>query len=96
MSQFPQALYRAPGVEKTDLGMFTTALVANEDQREAHLANGWHESQEGALAEAEKAAAQPTRAELEQRATELGLKFDGRTTDAKLAAAIEAKLKDAA
>lgn len=32
--------------------------------------------------------APPTRAELEQKATELGIKFDGRTTDKKLAAKI--------
>ena len=37
--------------------------------------------------------AKPTRAELEQKATELGLKFDGRTSDRKLSDAIEAKLK---
>lgn len=32
--------------------------------------------------------APPTRAELEQKANELGIKFDGRTTDKKLAAKI--------
>lgn len=32
--------------------------------------------------------APPTREELEQKATELGIKFDGRTTDKKLAAKI--------
>ena len=37
--------------------------------------------------------APPTRAELEAKATELGLKFDGRTTDRKLLAAIDAALK---
>lgn len=38
--------------------------------------------------------APPTRDELERKATELGIKFDGRTSDKKLSAAIEAKLKD--
>lgn len=38
---------------------------------------------------------QPTREELETKATELGLKFDGRTTDRKLAEAILEKLKAA-
>lgn len=37
----------------------------------------------------------PTRAELEAKATELDIKFDGRTTDRKLAAAIEAALTEA-
>lgn len=34
----------------------------------------------------------PTRAELEQKAVELGLDFDGRTTDRRLAEKIAAKL----
>lgn len=34
----------------------------------------------------------PTRAELEEKARELKIKFDGRTSDAKLAANIEAAL----
>lgn len=38
--------------------------------------------------------AQPTREELEAKATELGLKFDGRTTDKSLAEKIEAALAD--
>jgi len=38
---------------------------------------------------------QPTREELEAKATELGLKFDGRTTDRKLSEAILEKLKAA-
>lgn len=37
--------------------------------------------------------APPTREELEQKATELGLKFDGRTTDKKLLERIEEALK---
>lgn len=37
--------------------------------------------------------APPTRAELEQKAAELGIKFDGRTSDRKLAAVIEEALK---
>lgn len=35
----------------------------------------------------------PTRAELEQKANELGLKFDGRTTDKRLLERIEEALK---
>lgn len=38
--------------------------------------------------------APPTRAELEQKATELGIKFDGRTGDKKLGELIAAALKD--
>lgn len=38
--------------------------------------------------------APPTRAELETKAKELGIKFDGRTSDKKLGDLIAAKLKD--
>ena len=38
--------------------------------------------------------APPTRDELERKARELGIKFDGRWGDRRLADAIEAKLKD--
>jgi len=38
--------------------------------------------------------APPTRAELESKATELGIKFDGRTRDKRLANLIEEKLKE--
>jgi hypothetical protein len=37
--------------------------------------------------------AAPSRAELEAKATELGLRFDGRTGDKRLAALIEDALK---
>jgi hypothetical protein len=37
--------------------------------------------------------AAPTRAELEAKATELNIRFDGRTSDKKLNSLIEAKLK---
>jgi hypothetical protein len=37
--------------------------------------------------------APPTRAELEAKAAEMGLKFDGRTSDRKLAQAIADALK---
>jgi hypothetical protein len=36
---------------------------------------------------------EPTREELEAKAQELGIKFDGRTSDKKLNSLIEAKLK---
>src|SRR5580765_6614211 len=104
MSQFPQALYRMPGQERHELGLVTTAVVHDADQLAAHLADGWHETAESAKATfdaAQPAPAQasdddtnpPTRAELEAKAADLGLKFDGRTSDKKLGEAIAATLK---
>jgi hypothetical protein len=60
-------------------------LAAQEAERRA---------QEEAAQAAADAASMPTRAELEQKATELGLKFDGRTSDKKLRDLIAATLEE--
>lgn len=102
MDQFPQMLYRAGGAEQIHGGSFATLVVDDAEQLEAALADGWAETTPQALELAAKAAAptpaepvpddasEPTRAEIEQKATELGIKFDGRTSDKKLLALIEA------
>jgi hypothetical protein len=102
MNEFPQALYRMPGAqtalvhdaEQRD-AHFTDGWHASEDEAQAAL-----DAEEAAKLKAAPptapvppAPAAPTRAEFEQKAKELGLKFDGRTTDAKLGEAIDAKLK---
>ena len=61
------------------------------------LAAGWFLTTPEAKAAHEAPAepkedSKPTREELEQKATELGLKFDGRTSDRKLSDLIDAKL----
>lgn len=103
MDQFPRMLYRAGGPEALHGGYFSTLIVKDESEQDAALADGWALStpealEQKAAAEAPKPAesddsAPPTRAELEQKATELGIKFDGRTGDKKLAELIAAKLK---
>ena len=57
MNHFPQALYKAPGTEQLESGLFTTLLVHDEATRDASLADGWHTCQEDAQAayEASKA-----------------------------------------
>lgn len=76
-------------------GWFVATDEAAEADRVAK-AKALEEAEAAAIASAQAvvdANAQPTRAELEQKATELGLPFDGRTSDRKLrdliAAAIE-------
>ena len=67
------------------------AAAAHEDEK-LRLA------EEAAAKEADDDAgsdAQPTREELEAQATKMGLKFDGRTTDKKLRAAIDAEFEKA-
>lgn len=108
MNSFPQMLMRMPGSEPMHgLGSFASMIVHDEATRDAALADGWHETTTEAkaayLAEQEAAklgSAQatddaskpPTRAELEQKAAELGVEFDGRIGDKKLAERIAAKL----
>jgi len=138
MSQFPQMLYKSPGIyKKPGGGTYTYISVQTQEELEDKLASGWFVSSAEAIIEAgenatpagkpkpkwaikpikkKKAAkpldwreqvkvvepvvepitddAQPTREELEIKATELGIKFDGRTKDKKLGQLIEDKLSE--
>lgn len=75
----------------------TAAARALADAREAALKAAQEAEAEAARKAQEEAdkTAPPTREELEAKAKELGVKFDGRTGDAKLSALIEEKLKGA-
>jgi hypothetical protein len=81
----PTMLYKPGKMLKTDNGLFDYIIVA-ESEITAHLKLGWR------LNTLDNDDAPPTRAELEEKAKELGIRFDGRTSDAKLAANIEAAL----
>ena len=107
MDEFPRMLYLTPGPEPMHGGMFSTLIVGDADEQADALARGWALTTPDALAlkaEADARAkapdqapaddAPPTRAELEQKAAELGLKFDGRTSDKKLRDLIAATLED--
>lgn len=96
-----QMLYKAPGPHFCD-GSMVDYVVVPLDMVDQTIAIGWFATIPEALAAA-AAAAEPddvpaddapvTRSELEAKATELGLKFDGRTSDAKLLAKIDEALK---
>lgn len=81
-------------------GWFVTtdeATAAAEADRAAK-AQALADAEAKAIADAQAAAdavAKPTRAELEQKATELGLTFDGRTSDRKLGELIAAAVEKA-
>lgn len=66
--------------------------VANDEEKDAALADGWFLTVTEALAGKADDNSAPTREELELKATELGIKFDGRTTDAKLGKLIAEKV----
>lgn len=97
---YPKHLYKAPGPYRSQGRTYDVAGAADEEQETALLAKGWHLTREEAwggpkadeivaLAEELEAAIDevtpPTRAELEQKASELGLPFNVRTKDAVLA-----------
>ncbi len=100
-------LYKAPGPHFCD-GSMVDYIVVPDHLDDETVASGWFRTIPEALAavahvvasepvsdasEGVSDDAPPTRAEMEQKATELGVKFDGRTTDAKLLQRIEEALK---
>lgn len=93
---YPALMFRCPGphIAKPIHGGKSYDLIGINDAAAAAAAesNGWHMTYEAAcgIVEAKDPDinAPPTRAELEAKAVELGLKFDGRTRDAKLSAMI--------
>lgn len=98
--QSPTMLYRCPGIHAIHGGKFDYTIVAEADVESA-LADGWFlttteakEAFEAAKAPAAPADdnAAPTRAELEAKATELGLTFAKNISDAKLLDRITAAL----
>lgn len=95
-NDFPVMLYKLGGPHEIHGGKFDTLIAKDEAEKDAAHAAGWRlttdEAREHAPVPADDAPA--TRAELEAKANELGIKFDGRTGDAKLAAKIAAELKD--
>lgn len=91
----PTMVLKYPGKHALQDGSYDYKIVEAEDV-DAAVAGGWHRTAAEAKAAYQpakepEADAAPTRAELEQKAKELGLKFDGRTTDKKLAALIAEK-----
>jgi hypothetical protein len=94
--EYPAFVYRKADKARQDGSKFDTLLVHNDDERKSALDVGWADDVLQALAPKQKSVvvdepvsvledeAPPTRAELESKATELGLKFDGRTSDRKL------------
>lgn len=98
MSDFPTLVYKTPG-EHFGPGSTTYNYrgVNEPEQMEAMLAAGWFRTLGEALAgkhDEVEDNSPPTREELETKANELNLKFDGRTSDAKLAKLIAEALEE--
>jgi hypothetical protein len=92
--EFPQLVYKCPGPYARQGGTYDHAVVNDADEYAAQIGAGWFntlpEAIEGKAPAQEVLAdnAAPTRAELEAKAKELGIVFDGRTSDSKLLAKI--------
>jgi hypothetical protein len=98
--QFPTLVYKGHGPHSRAGGTYDYAAANDQEELDAKLADGWFATLPEAIdahdkpAEVVKSddAAPPTRKELEAKAKELGIKFDKKTTDAELGAAITAAL----
>jgi len=93
--EFPRSLFKSPGDQWVGGGSFAIEHVEDLAQYHAAKKAGWFDSVPEALDAWRNGTpvaddAPPTRDELEQKARELGIKFDGRTTDAALLRRIEA------
>ena len=95
------------GIEPVHGGLFALLTVSDADAEAAAIANGWSLTTAEAVAAKRQAQADadvemsakiasadtpPTRAELQQKADELGIKVDGRWSDRKLGDVIAAAL----
>lgn len=104
--EFPSLVYKAEGKHIRPHGTYDYVGVNNQQELDEKLKDGWFKSLEDAI-EGKAAAtspakapsepalddfAPPTRAELETKATELGIKFDGRFSDKKIAQLIDEAL----
>jgi len=104
MRLLPTILYRVPGPHFGPPGVtYDYRGIDTQEALEAALADGWHDSLTAAMAPPAPADDAPApaddapvmRAELDQKAEELGIKVDGRWSDKRLIAEIEAKMAPA-
>lgn len=104
--EFPSLVYKAEGKYIRPTGTYDFVEVNSQEELDAKLKEGWFESLPTAIEgktvvpEPVKAVSEPvlddfappTREELEAKATELGIKFDGRYSDKKIAQMIDEAL----
>lgn len=90
--EYPAMVYRCPGAHFGPNGTtYDSRGVNDELQLLEAISQGWSESLVLAVSEHQNKDVNqieddlpPSRAEIEEKAVELGIKFDGRTTDRKL------------
>lgn len=85
---FPTIVYKTPGSHQRAGGTYSYLGIEAPEALDAALGEGWFKSLPEAIAGQHELPADnsaPTREELETKAAELAIKFDGRTTDKLLA-----------
>jgi len=99
--EFPTLVYRCPGTNQRQGGTYSYRQIADDDELAAALVDGWFATLTEAIAGKSDVQvadvvdeAPPTREEMEAKATELGIKFDGRTSDKALRDRITAALEE--
>lgn len=104
MNDLPRMIYHANGQHELHGVMVDYMIVETHEELAARLADGWAMTPLEAVpvlvypetnyvpVVIPADDAPPTRAELELKARELAIPFDGRTTDAKLAARINSMM----
>ncbi len=97
--EFPCMVYQSPGDQLARGGSFKYKAVHSKEEMTNALTKGWFQNAQEAMDALNKPAEkeeidtkQPTRAELIEKALDIGLKVDGRTSDEKLRKRIEEKL----
>jgi hypothetical protein len=100
MTEFPALAYKVPGKYVRPYGTYDFTGVNDAEELQAKLKEGWFWSLSEAIESENKDetakeddTAPASRQELEEKATELGIKFDGRFSDKKIAQLIEAALQ---
>ncbi len=91
---FPTLVYRCPGDHHCAGGTYAYLGISEQPQLDAALSDGWFLTLPEAISGEAEDGSEPTRGELEAKAAELGIKFDGRTTDKALAIKIEQALSE--
>jgi len=89
---YPRLVFKVPGTFDCHFGTYDYRVVKDDGELEVALVDGWFltiseaSAPKQELAQKNQASLESTvsRKDLELKASELGIKFDGRTTDAKL------------
>ncbi|CAB4139672.1 hypothetical protein UFOVP352_4 [uncultured Caudovirales phage] len=85
VTEFPTILYKDEGPHQRKGGTFNYIGVTNQKDCDELLRDGWFATLEEAISvKKDKPKTLLSREELEKKAVDLNIKFDGRTSDEKL------------